>query len=60
MIVEEKEAKILIRQEEVEEAMRKMAKDKAMSVDGISDTIFKKTTWENMWFKEDFVYEAED
>ena len=32
--------------------MTTMAKDKALSVDGISDTIFKKSTWKRMWIKE--------
>ena len=32
--------------------MTTMAKDKALSVDGISDTIFKKSTWKRMWRKE--------
>ena len=26
-----------------------MAKDKALSIDGISDTIFKKETWRKVW-----------
>ena len=29
--------------------MNNMAKDKALSVDGISDTIFKKSTWRKLW-----------
>ena len=32
--------------------MREMAKDKALSVDGISDIIFKRSTWRKMWRKE--------
>ena len=29
-----------------------MAKDKAISVDGISDTILKVSTWRKMWKKQ--------
>ena len=29
-----------------------MSKDKALSVDGISDTIIKKSTWRKMWRKQ--------
>ena len=32
--------------------MERIGKDKALSVDGISDTIFKKKTWENIGIKE--------
>ena len=32
--------------------MKSMAKDKALSVDGISDIIFKTRTWSRMWKKE--------
>ena len=36
---------------EIKIAMRQIAKDKALSVDGISDTIFKQSTWRQMWRK---------
>ena len=36
-----------------------MAKDKALSVDGISDTIFKKSTWKRMWKSECRKYEKD-
>ena len=26
-----------------------MAKDKALSIDGVSDSIFKKNTWKKIW-----------
>ena len=29
-----------------------MAKDKALNVDGISDTIFKRETWRKIWREE--------
>ena len=29
-----------------------MAKDKALSIDGISDIIIKKSTWRKMWRKQ--------
>ena len=32
--------------------MRKMGKGKAMSVDGVSDVIFKKETWKELWDKQ--------
>ena len=31
--------------------MNKMGKGKATSIDGISDVIFKKSTWKNLWQK---------
>ena len=42
--------------------MNCMAKDKALSVDGISDTIFKKSTWRKLWQKHcrDNGWELED
>ena len=41
--------KIKIKKKEIKKAMKQMAKEKALSIDGISDTIFKKETWKDIW-----------